>query len=147
MLRRLTRRSLIAIPTGSDAWFAKGIEERMTELHELFGAARTKLREMGQLAGVEIEPESQTALLVIVIGIRPQQLIGVSGQDATMEVPGVLAAGVPGGDCFSCATSAIHSVAAGGFDAVFVISTSKASSQNVERIWRSFEEVVYCALI
>jgi phosphomevalonate kinase len=51
----------------------------LLDLKAAFGMARSRLREMGQLAGVGIEPPQQTELC-----------------DATEAVPGVLCAGVPG---------------------------------------------------
>ncbi|KAF7809455.1 phosphomevalonate kinase, peroxisomal [Senna tora] len=65
---------------------------------------RYHMRTMGEAAGVPIEPESQTRLL-----------------DATMNLEGVLLAGVPG---------------AGGFDAVFAV-TLGSSSTNVTKVWSS----------
>ncbi|XLR24436.1 phosphomevalonate kinase, peroxisomal-like [Arachis ipaensis] len=65
---------------------------------------RYHMRLMGEAAGVPIEPELQTKLL-----------------DATLNLEGVLLAGVPG---------------AGGFDAVFVVTLGDSSS-NVTKIWSS----------
>ncbi|KAJ1297927.1 hypothetical protein BS78_01G415800 [Paspalum vaginatum] len=65
---------------------------------------RLRMREMGVAAGVPIEPDSQTQLL-----------------DATMNLEGVLLAGVPG---------------AGGFDAVFSVTLGEASNA-VATAWRS----------
>ncbi|GMJ06019.1 hypothetical protein like AT1G31910 [Hibiscus trionum] len=65
---------------------------------------RNQMRTMGEAAGIPIEPESQTQLL-----------------DATMDMEGVLLAGVPG---------------AGGFDAVFAV-TLGVSSRNVTNAWSS----------
>ncbi|CAI9105235.1 OLC1v1004117C1 [Oldenlandia corymbosa var. corymbosa] len=65
---------------------------------------RYHMRKMGEAAGIPIEPESQTQLL-----------------DTTMNLEGVLLAGVPG---------------AGGFDAVFAV-TLGASSDNVIKVWSS----------
>ncbi|KAK7353340.1 hypothetical protein VNO80_18785 [Phaseolus coccineus] len=65
---------------------------------------RYHMRLMGEAAGVPIEPESQTQLL-----------------DGTLNLEGVLLAGVPG---------------AGGFDAVFAVSLGNSSS-NVTKIWSS----------
>ncbi|CAL4921791.1 unnamed protein product [Urochloa decumbens] len=65
---------------------------------------RLHMREMGIAAGVPIEPESQTQLL-----------------DATMNMEGVLLAGVPG---------------AGGFDAVFSVTLGDASNA-VASAWSS----------
>ena len=52
----------------------------MSLLHQCFMAIRGHLRHIGEEAGVPIEPPEQVRLI-----------------DATMKVPGVLAAGVPGG--------------------------------------------------
>ncbi|XP_022736387.1 phosphomevalonate kinase, peroxisomal-like isoform X2 [Durio zibethinus] len=65
---------------------------------------RNHIRQMGQAAGIPIEPESQTELL-----------------DATMNMEGVLLAGVPG---------------AGGFDAIFAVALGDSSS-NVANAWSS----------
>lgn len=67
-------------------------------------AIRYHMRQMGEAAGVPIEPESQTRLL-----------------DATMNMEGVLLAGVPG---------------AGGFDAVFAVTLGD-SSNHVIKSWSS----------
>ncbi|CAN1259729.1 Phosphomevalonate kinase, peroxisomal, partial [Linum perenne] len=66
---------------------------------------RKLMWQMGEAAGVPIEPESQTKLL-----------------DSTMNMEGVLLAGVPG---------------AGGFDAVFAV-TLGSSGNNVAAAWSSF---------
>ncbi|KAL6002736.1 hypothetical protein ACLOJK_022956 [Asimina triloba] len=65
---------------------------------------RFHLRQMGQAAGAPIEPESQTLLL-----------------DATMNLEGVLFAGVPG---------------AGGFDAVVAVALGD-SRNNIANVWSS----------
>lgn len=72
--------------------------------------ARRCMRVMGQAAGVEIEPTAQTELC-----------------DATMALPGVVAAAVPG---------------AGGNDAIFALvvtggtsSAASATVEAVERLW------------
>ncbi|XP_058069371.1 phosphomevalonate kinase, peroxisomal-like [Magnolia sinica] len=65
---------------------------------------RFHMQQMGQAAGIPIEPESQTQLL-----------------DATMNLEGVLLAGVPG---------------AGGFDSIFTITLGESSS-NVMKAWSS----------
>nr|QEY10159.1 phosphomevalonate kinase [Scutellaria barbata] len=65
---------------------------------------RYNMRKMGEAAGIPIEPESQTKLL-----------------DTTMNMEGVVLAGVPG---------------AGGFDAVFAVTLGDSSS-NVIKVWSS----------
>lgn len=62
----------------------------LLKLRALFQTSRGLLKKMGDSAGVGIEPESQTQLC-----------------DATAELPGVVAAGVPG---------------AGGVDAIFALT-------------------------
>jgi phosphomevalonate kinase len=71
---------------------------------DAFLEIRLHMREMGMAAGVPIEPEPQTQLL-----------------DATMNMDGVLLAGVPG---------------AGGFDAVFSVTLGDASNA-VANAWSS----------
>lgn len=65
---------------------------------------RSHMRLMGKEAGVPIEPESQTQLL-----------------DETMNVEGVLLAGVPG---------------AGGFDAIFAVTLGESTTK-VTKMWSS----------
>ncbi|KAG6397147.1 hypothetical protein SASPL_143312 [Salvia splendens] len=67
-------------------------------------AIRCNMRKMGEAAGIPIEPQSQTQLL-----------------DTTMNMEGVLLAGVPG---------------AGGFDAVFAVTLGESGS-NVVKVWSS----------
>ncbi|KAK7317142.1 hypothetical protein RJT34_01120 [Clitoria ternatea] len=95
----------------SDKWIEQASEpNKEAVIKALLGAKdamleiRHHMRLMGEAAGVPIEPESQTQLL-----------------DATMNLEGVLLAGVPG---------------AGGFDAVFAV-TLGVSSSNVTKIWSS----------
>lgn len=70
-----------------------GVKDTMLEI-------RHHMRKMGEAAGIPIEPESQTRLL-----------------DSTMNIEGVLLAGVPG---------------AGGFDAVFAVTLSEASDKVIQ---------------
>jgi len=67
----------------------KKVARALVELRSRFFEARTLLKRMGELSGVPVEPDTQTYLA-----------------NATMEIPGVIAAGVPG---------------AGGEDALFVL--------------------------
>ncbi|KAL0312424.1 UNVERIFIED_CONTAM: Phosphomevalonate kinase, peroxisomal [Sesamum radiatum] len=95
----------------SEKW-AEGVTEpnQIEVVKALLGARnamlciRCNMRKMGEAAGIPIEPESQTQLL-----------------DTTMNMEGVLLAGVPG---------------AGGFDAVFAVTLGAASS-NVIKVWSS----------
>ncbi|XP_024377116.1 phosphomevalonate kinase, peroxisomal [Physcomitrium patens] len=75
----------------------------LLETRQAFLQVRSLLRHVGEAAGVPIEPPSQTALL-----------------DATMEMDGVLLAGVPG---------------AGGFDAVFAITIGSTVRDKLELEW------------
>lgn len=75
---------------------------------------RSHLREIGHHAEVDIEPPSQ------------QQL-----NDMTMDITGVLIAGVPGGNWYLTSTQYI----AGGFDAIFAVLLKPAVSQVVEESW------------
>ena len=52
---------------------------KLVSLRETFQNARYLLKYIGEQAGVEIEPSNQTALL-----------------DASLLIPGVLTAGIPG---------------------------------------------------
>jgi len=86
---------------------------QLLDLRMAFLESRQNLKGMGNAAGVPVEPDSQTALA-----------------DATMKLPGVVAAGVPG---------------AGGYDALFVIyvkgpPTNEGKSDKVRddigNLWR-----------
>lgn len=95
----------------AEKWLERANEPTQAEIvKELLGARdamlriRYQMRKMGEAAGIPIEPESQSQLL-----------------DTTMNMEGVLLAGIPG---------------AGGFDAVFAV-TLGASSKNVTQAWSS----------
>lgn len=95
----------------SDKWLEQASEpNQKAVVKALLGARdamlgiRYHMRQMGEAAGVPIEPESQTQLL-----------------DATMNMEGVLLAGVPG---------------AGGFDAIFAVTLGDSGS-NVTKMWSS----------
>ncbi|KAJ6703889.1 hypothetical protein OIU85_029785 [Salix viminalis] len=95
----------------SEKWIEQSIEpSQEAVVKALLGARsamveiRNLMHQMGEAAGVPIEPESQTRLL-----------------DATMDMEGVLLAGVPG---------------AGGFDAVFAVTLGD-SGNNVAKAWSS----------
>ncbi|KAG6975811.1 hypothetical protein JG688_00001992 [Phytophthora aleatoria] len=68
---------------GREQWSAVGARTGaiLLRLSEAFSRFRDLMREMGTSAGVPIEPPEQTAIL-----------------DATLAIPGVLLAGVPGAD-------------------------------------------------
>ena len=81
----------------------------LTALAFAFALSRRLLREMGEASGVGIEPPTQTRLL-----------------DATLRIPGVLAAGVPG---------------AGGNDAVFAIVVAGCGCEDrVEDLWEAYTD-------
>ncbi|ETL31198.1 phosphomevalonate kinase [Phytophthora nicotianae] len=75
----------------------------LLKLSEAFSCFRDLMREMGAAAGVPIEPPEQTAIL-----------------DATLAIPGVLLAGVPG---------------AGGYDAICVVVIHERALSAVEDLW------------
>ena len=85
---------------------------------ELFVTSRRDLKALGEESGVPIEPDGQTALA-----------------DATMELPGVIAAGVPG---------------AGGYDALFVLyvkgpdidgGQSDMTREKIGQLWRRWGDI------
>lgn len=78
------------------------VAKNLLELRQAFGKARTNLKQMGDAAGVPIEPDEQTALA-----------------DATMALPGVVAATVPG---------------AGGYDALACLYIADSSDSVRNRI-------------
>lgn len=100
---------------------------KLLDLRMAFVESRQNLKGMGKAAGVPVEPDEQSALA-----------------DATMKLPGVVAAGVPG---------------AGGYDALFVIyvkgpATNDGRSDKVRdeigNLWREMSdennETVVCPL-
>lgn len=88
----------------------------LLKARNLFLQSREQLKAMGEAAGVPIEPAGQTTLA-----------------DATMALPGVIAAGVPG---------------AGGYDALFVLyakgedidadGRSDDTRERIGELWRSW---------
>jgi len=87
------------------------LAQPLLELRLLFQKARLLLKTMGNLACVPVEPDSQTALA-----------------NATMDIPGVIAAGVPG---------------AGGEDALFVLYIKGTNGEDVVRdkiglLWKNW---------
>ncbi|CAL1399528.1 unnamed protein product [Linum trigynum] len=100
--------------TKIDKWVEQAADHKQEAVAKaLLGAReamldiRKHMRQMGEAAGVPIEPESQTKLL-----------------DVTMNMEGVLLAGVPG---------------AGGFDAVFAVTLGNSSSSNLAATWSSLD--------
>lgn len=91
---------------------------------------------MSLRAGVPIEPPEQTRLL-----------------DACMEVPGIVMAGVPGGNVDR--VDAIWAMnltrpfipTAGGYDAIFCIALSDAARSGVENIWQDWTEMAVGPLL
>lgn len=79
-----------------------------------FLKVRALLRQMGEAAGVPVEPPPQTTLL-----------------DATMNMEGVLFAGVPG---------------AGGYDAVFAITLGLSARDRVEKMWSQQGVLALCVV-
>ena len=128
---------IIIRPTRAAAWpsswhkfegLSWDVAMKLLDLRMAFLECRQNLKGMGKLAGVPIEPDEQSALA-----------------DATMKLPGVIAAGVPG---------------AGGYDALFAIyvkgpETNDGSSDQVRdeigNLWREMsdenDETVVCPLL
>lgn len=80
----------------------------LCNIRALFQQARLLLKYIGENSNVEIEPSEQTQLA-----------------DATLGLPGVLAAGVPG---------------AGGNDALFCIVINPKVRENVENLWSTWND-------
>uniref|UniRef100_A0A6U6ERV9 Uncharacterized protein n=1 Tax=Odontella aurita TaxID=265563 RepID=A0A6U6ERV9_9STRA len=108
-------------PSSSDVDALRSAAVTLLDLRRAFVQARRNLKAMGEAAGgagddiVPVEPDSQTRLA-----------------DATMALPGVVAAGVPG---------------AGGYDALFVLyvkgrptagGTSDAVRDSIGELWRNW---------
>ena len=79
------------------------VVECLTRIRRAFTEIRGCLKRIGELCGADIEPDPQTALI-----------------EATLAVPGVLIAGVPG---------------AGGYDAVFAVLLADSVRPRVEHLW------------
>ncbi|KAI5081909.1 hypothetical protein GOP47_0001652 [Adiantum capillus-veneris] len=90
------------------------VVEALLATRHAFLKVRSLLRQVGEAADVPVEPPPQTTLL-----------------DATMNMKGVLFAGVPG---------------AGGFDAAFAITLSLSSRQLVEELWSSQGVLALCVV-
>lgn len=81
---------------------------------EAAGTCRRLLRDVGNAAAVKVEPSELTPLL-----------------DATLQLPGVLAAGCPG---------------AGGYDAIFALVLGDGSGA-VEKFWEEYSGLHVCPLL
>jgi phosphomevalonate kinase len=94
---------------------ADSVSSRILALKTAFAEARQHLNCMGQLAGVPIEPTEQGLLI-----------------DATMNIPGVVAALVPG---------------AGGFDAMACIYINESSTRDeIAKLWSEWNLAKVCPL-
>jgi len=123
---------------------------KLTSLSIVFlpQSIRSLMKRMGDLSTVPIEPAGQTSLL-----------------NACLALPGVVAAGVPGGESprsllFISPTSLtlLHSrfpfvpFAAGGFDAIWVLVIDLPSTplptpaDQVEKVWVGWKETSVCPL-
>lgn len=113
----------------------QGTVTKLVSLRETFQSARMLLKFVGEQAGVEIEPENQTALL-----------------EATLLLPGVLTAGIPGlhySFPLSLVSRLFETVGAGGQDAIFVLTLSSEAREKVEDLWSRWHEYGHntvCAL-
>jgi len=85
---------------------ADPVQQILMKLAVAFRDYRQVMKRMGDAAGVQIEPDEQTKLC-----------------DATLEIPGVLTAGVPG---------------AGGQDAIFAIVLCQETRSRVQNLWMNW---------
>eukprot|EP01038_Epipyxis_sp_PR26KG_P014475 gene14475-19431_t len=110
-----------ASETHSSLWANRhdDVIKQLIHLRNHFKKARKLLKTIGIYAKVDIEPDSQTLLV-----------------DATEDVKGVLAAGVPG---------------AGGNDAIFALILSDNARESVENAWQEWslsnKKIVVCPLM
>ncbi|KAL3939372.1 MAG: hypothetical protein SGBAC_005894 [Bacillariaceae sp.] len=87
----------------------------LSELSATFAEIRTHMKQMGEAAGVPIEPDEQTDLC-----------------DATMKVPGVVTALVPG---------------AGGYDAVACVYINRPNVlESIGAVWANYKDKIVCPL-
>ena len=109
---------LIAHPTLE--WEQQGLGEILQKLRSQFILVRKQLKIMGEESGADIEPDSQTKLA-----------------DATMELPGVLISGVPGGTTYYLVsfTSSLTLNPAGGMDGLFAIVIGEQAQECVRSFW------------
>jgi len=91
------------------------LEKMWLELRDLFLESRRLLKNIGIKADVEIEPDEQTSLA-----------------DQTMDIAGVLCAGVPG---------------AGGVDAIYAITLGPEARKTVELFWSKWKDRTVCPLV
>lgn len=94
-------------PVGDSSPLEKELPEGLKDLRSAFQQARKSLKSMGEAAGVPIEPDAQTCLA-----------------DATQEIPGVVAAVVPG---------------AGGYDALACVHLS-GSKDAIGKLWAEWNK-------
>ena len=103
------------IGSNQDEWAQDDIGRLLLDLRTTAQESRKHLKAMGEAAGVPIEPDEQTELV-----------------DATIEVPGVIAALVPG---------------AGGYDAVACVYINHPKVQQaVADLWCSWTKASVCPL-
>ena len=101
--------------TKQSDWSNLEVGQALWNLRVAAQESRKHLKAMGQAAGVPIEPDEQSALV-----------------DATLEIPGVIAALVPG---------------AGGYDAIACLYVNHPTVQNaVADFWCSWTEASVCPL-
>lgn len=87
----------------------------LSQISLIFQDIRKHLKQMGEAACVPVEPDEQTALC-----------------DATMKVPGVVAALVPG---------------AGGYDAIVCLYIDRPQVlENIGKVWADYPDKVICPL-
>jgi phosphomevalonate kinase len=109
--------------------------QNLIEARQTFIKIRELLRKMSDLAEVPIEPKEQTEIL-----------------DASMDVPGVLLAGVPGGKFLHITILysiliKTHSKIAGGYDALFCLVIGTETKLKLEQCWSNFTGLRACPLL
>lgn len=123
-----------ASKVAANEWSDGEVHSLLKQLRTTFVSIRAALRQMGTEAGSGssfIEPHEQTFLA-----------------DATMAIPGVLLAGVPGGALLLYSTTRMPDptfyfhffsffFAAGGKDAIVALALSKEAEGRVKDFWRS----------
>jgi phosphomevalonate kinase len=98
-----------------EEWKSSETGKLLWDLREAAQESRRHLKAMGEAAGVPIEPDEQTSLV-----------------NATLEVPGVVAALVPG---------------AGGYDAIACIYINRPEVRHaVANMWTSWSQASVCPL-
>ncbi|KAF7967857.1 hypothetical protein HWV62_32868 [Athelia sp. TMB] len=110
-LSSLPHNEWLSGPTVTLSTNQQQLQQKFREAHEFSEDIRAKMREMGKLSDVPIEPSEQTALL-----------------DACVSQPGVIGGGVPGAGGYDAIWLLVFETPAGGASAV----------QRVEKVWSEY---------